>query len=81
MTRRAPGLLIGVTLAAGLVATMSACTSPGGGGGGGGGGGRSGTFSVLSYNVAGLPQEISTVNPQEHIPLISPLLNEYDIVL
>jgi hypothetical protein len=36
---------------------------------------------VLTYNVAGLPQEISTENPEEHIPLISPLLNEYDIVL
>jgi hypothetical protein len=42
---------------------------------------QSGSLSVLSYNVAGLPQEISTVNPQEHIPLISPLLNEYDVVM
>jgi endonuclease/exonuclease/phosphatase family metal-dependent hydrolase len=41
----------------------------------------SGDLSVLSYNVAGLPQEISTVNPQEHIPLISPLLNDYDLVM
>jgi len=41
----------------------------------------SGDFTVLSYNVAGLPQEISTVNPQEHIPLISPLLSAYDVVL
>jgi len=41
----------------------------------------SGDFTVLSYNVAGLPQEISTVNPQEHIPLISPLLDDYDVVL
>ena len=41
----------------------------------------SGELSVLSYNVAGLPQEISTVNPQEHIPLISPRLNEYDLVM
>lgn len=38
-------------------------------------------FSVLAYNVAGLPQEISEVDPQTHIPLISPLLNEYDVVL
>lgn len=42
---------------------------------------QSGSLSVLSYNVAGLPQEISTENPQEHIPLISPLLNEYDVVM
>lgn len=41
----------------------------------------SGTFTVLSYNVAGLPQEISTVNPKDHLPLISPLLDRYDVVL
>jgi len=40
-----------------------------------------GEFTTLSYNVAGLPQEVSQVNPKDHIPLISPLLNEYDIVL
>jgi hypothetical protein len=56
--------------------------------GGGGGptpttepGGTSGTFSLLTYNVAGLPQEISSENPTEHIPLISPLLEDYDVVL
>ncbi len=38
-------------------------------------------FSTLSYNVAGLPQEISEVNPKANIPLISPLLNDYDVVL
>lgn len=38
-------------------------------------------FTTLAYNVAGLPQEVSQVNPEEHIPLISPLLNDYDIVL
>jgi hypothetical protein len=43
--------------------------------------GRSGDFTLLSYNVAGLPQEISTVNPDAHIPLISPLLEDYDVVL
>ena len=47
----------------------------------GGGGSESGEFTSLSYNVAGLPQEISQVNPEEHIPLISPLLNDYDLVL
>ncbi|MBI2921960.1 MAG: endonuclease/exonuclease/phosphatase family protein [Planctomycetes bacterium] len=41
----------------------------------------SGEFTTLSYNVAGLPQEISKVRPKEHIPLIGPLLNGYDIVL
>ena len=42
---------------------------------------RSGEFTTLSYNVAGLPQEVSTVNPKDHIPLISPLINDYDIVV
>jgi hypothetical protein len=42
---------------------------------------QSGSLSVLSYNVAGLPQEVSTENPTEHIPLISPLLDEYDVVM
>jgi len=41
----------------------------------------SGELTTLAYNVAGLPQEVSEVNPQKHIPLISPLLNDYDIVL
>ncbi|MGH9209532.1 MAG: endonuclease/exonuclease/phosphatase family protein [Acidimicrobiales bacterium] len=41
----------------------------------------SGELTVLSYNVAGLPQELSDVNPEEHLPLISPLLNAYDMVL
>lgn len=41
----------------------------------------SGDFTVLTYNVAGLPQEFSGVNPDEHIPLISPLLDDYDVVL
>lgn len=40
-----------------------------------------GEFSVLAYNVAGLPQGISSSNPERNIPLISPLLNAYDVVL
>jgi hypothetical protein len=83
-TRRGPRGLLGAVLVAGMVATAGACIRPGPGpgpGGGGGSGGAGGTFSVLTYNVAGLPQEISTVNPQEHIPLISPLLDDYDVVL
>lgn len=40
-----------------------------------------GELSLLTYNVAGLPQEVSTENPQEHLPLISPLLEPYDLVL
>jgi hypothetical protein len=38
-------------------------------------------FTTLAYNVAGLPQEISKANPKQHLPLISPLLNAYDVVL
>lgn len=40
-----------------------------------------GELSVLSYNVAGLPAEISEENPKQHLPLISPLLNDYDVVI
>ena len=40
-----------------------------------------GTFSLLSYNVAGLPAEISKVRPDLNIPIISPLLEPYDVVL
>jgi len=43
--------------------------------------GRSGSFSMLAYNVAGLPQEFSSENPEEHLPLISPLLEPFDIVM
>lgn len=46
-----------------------------------GGDSESGDFLLLSYNVAGLPQEISEVNPETNIPLIAPLLEDYDIVL
>lgn len=42
---------------------------------------RTGEFTTLSYNVAGLPQEISRVDPAGHIPLISPLLDAWDVVL
>ena len=38
------------------------------------------TFTVLSYNVAGLPEGISSSHPKVNHPLISPLLNAYDIV-
>lgn len=38
-------------------------------------------FSLMTYNIGGLPAEVSKINPAENIPKISPLLNEYDIVL
>ena len=49
---------------------------------GGEGGGPSGELSVLTYDVAGLPEEVAlTAEPGENIPLISPMLNGYDLVL
>ncbi len=43
--------------------------------------GPPGEFSLLSYNVAGLPQGISGSNPETNLALISPRLNAYDVVL
>ncbi|MEU6225500.1 jacalin-like lectin [Streptomyces sp. NPDC047042] len=40
----------------------------------------SGTFNVLTYNVAGLPDVLSSGNPKVNTPLISPRLGAYDIV-
>jgi endonuclease/exonuclease/phosphatase family metal-dependent hydrolase len=41
---------------------------------------KEGSFTVLTYNVAGLPEGISGSRPAALTPLISPLLNDYDIV-
>lgn len=38
-------------------------------------------ISVLTYNVAGLPDFLSSSNPDKNTKIISPLLNDYDIVL
>ncbi len=40
-----------------------------------------GSFEILTYNVAGLPQGISSSNPEAFIPQISPLLNAFPLVL
>ncbi|WP_327185726.1 jacalin-like lectin [Streptomyces sp. NBC_01334] len=40
----------------------------------------SGTFNVLTYNVAGLPEGLSSGHPATNTPLISPRLAAYDIV-
>lgn len=42
---------------------------------------RAGSFLALSYNVAGLPEPLSGSEPATNSPLISPLLNDYDLVL
>ena len=39
-----------------------------------------GTFSILSYNVAGLPELISSSHPIIYTKQISPKLNKYDVV-
>lgn len=40
-----------------------------------------GEFSLLNYNVAGLPEGLSGSNPEVNMPLIAPLLNGYDLVV
>jgi hypothetical protein len=40
----------------------------------------SGTFSVLSYNIAGLPEPISGGDPETNTPIIGARLAPYDIV-
>jgi hypothetical protein len=43
--------------------------------------GPAGELLVLSYNVAGLPQEVSEENPEANLPKISARLEPYDVVL
>lgn len=43
--------------------------------------GRTGTFVSLTYNVAGLPEPLSGSEPATNSPIISSLLDPYDIVL
>jgi hypothetical protein len=40
-----------------------------------------GHFSLLTYNVAGLPQAFSPSNPRANIPLMSPLFDAYDVAV
>ena len=42
---------------------------------------QTGELVVLTYNVAGLPQGISSSNPEVNIPQISPLLNDFPVAL
>jgi endonuclease/exonuclease/phosphatase family metal-dependent hydrolase len=84
--RRARALaLAGALLAGSALAACSSGSSGEGGGttttGGEAAAGASGEFSLLSYNVAGLPVEISKERPDVNSPKISPLLNGYDIVM
>jgi hypothetical protein len=40
-----------------------------------------GELRLLTYNVGGLPAEISASRPDRNLPLISPLLEPYDLVV
>ena len=79
----------GVGGTGGSAGSAGAAGSAGTGAGGSGGvpGGcnpppaTSGAFTMLTYNVAGLPQGISGSNPLFNIPQISPLLNQYNFVV
>jgi hypothetical protein len=59
-----------VIVAIALVGSVSACVPP-----------SPGEFVALTYNVAGLPEPFSGSEPDINTPLISPLLNDYDLVL
>jgi hypothetical protein len=79
-------LVTGASLAACSSSASDGGSDSGGGGGattttGAGDDAASGEFSVLSYNVAGLPVEISKEHPDVNIPKISPHLDDYDVVM
>src|SRR5688572_5820705 len=40
-----------------------------------------GTIRFLTYNVAGLPEGVSKSHPAANTPLMSPLLNDFDLVV
>lgn len=64
--RRSPLLVIPIALAALLTPTASAASG--------------GSFEVLTYNVAGLPDGLSSGDPAVNTPLISPRLAPYQVV-
>jgi hypothetical protein len=72
-TRRTVGVLLVAVLLGSLSAVRPATATVDGP--------TSGTIDVLSYNVAGLFEPISGDEPSTNSPIISPLLNDYDIVL
>ncbi|MEU0877183.1 jacalin-like lectin [Lentzea sp. NPDC005914] len=64
--RRSTLLVIPVLLATLVPPTASAATG--------------GSFEVLTYNVAGLPEGLSSGHPAVNTPLISPRLAPYDVI-
>ncbi|MCX5424574.1 jacalin-like lectin [Streptomyces sp. NBC_00078] len=72
--RRLIGTLAAATLAlSGLAATGATPASAAAAA-------TTGSFNVLTYNVAGLPEGLSSSHPATNTPLISPRLAPYDIV-
>jgi hypothetical protein len=68
------------------VAWLAACgddadAAPNGDAGSDAGGPAAGELTLLTYNVAGLPEALSGSEPTVNTPLISPLLDDYDLVL
>lgn len=72
-SRRFRLLLVPVALAAAFVGLIPAAR--------GDSSSLTGSLTALSYNVAGLPAVLSGSDPATNSSLISPLLNDYDIVL
>ncbi|MGH9048861.1 MAG: endonuclease/exonuclease/phosphatase family protein [Acidimicrobiia bacterium] len=70
-----------VAVAMVALGALGAACSSGGDDGGETSEGASGEFRALTYNVAGLPEGLSGSEPATNTPLISPRLNDYDLVL
>jgi hypothetical protein len=79
-TRRSPLTAVGVTTLT-LTATLLTPTTPTAASHVEESGPPAGQFRALTYNVAGLPVGLSGSEPDVNTELISPLLNDYDLVL
>ncbi|MGW0571407.1 jacalin-like lectin [Streptomyces tauricus] len=77
MRRLIGTLMAGALAVVGLGTTATAATSPARAAAAAP---SSGTFNVLTYNVAGLPEGLSSGNPEVNTPLLAPRLGAYDIV-
>ncbi|MFJ6674040.1 jacalin-like lectin [Actinosynnema sp. NPDC091369] len=72
--RRPLGLLLAVVLAASAATALTTSASADVTGQ------STGQFSVLTYNVAGLPEPLSGSNPAENTPLIGARIRDYAVV-
>ena len=79
------GMRRGLVVAVMVLALLTGCSDDGGGEAATettAASGASGSFTALTYNVAGLPQGINEDQfPEQNQPVISPLLNDYDVVV